>query len=105
MPGGEVFSFEQQAVAACFGEPVHGFEVFGGHGDALFFCGISVGIIQAAAVVRVEEAAGDPGVYNFVRIFVLQFVKAAQAAAGTDGFPLLGSHLSEGCVLPEGSFC
>ena len=61
----------------------------------------AVRVNLAGARFEIKIAADDPGVEDFVGVFVFEFEKAAPAAAIAQGFPFIRSHLFEGFGFPE----
>src|SRR5690606_5020583 len=60
-----------------------------------------VGIVAAAATLRVEQPAGDAGPVDFAGILVLQLGQAAFAAAVAKRFPFGRAHRLERLGFPE----
>lgn len=102
MPFRKWQAIRQPLVGAGRWKPVDGFQHGSRQGDAILHFAVTSRVVDAAACVGVEQAAGDVCIVETAVILIAQLVQTATPAAVAKGFPLLGGHLVEGFGFPEG---
>jgi len=95
VPWGKVASFGEASVGAGGGEPSAVTREFGRNFHAVVHVFEAVFVIATRGAVGVEQFAGNAGEVDFVGVFVLDFMEAAESASVAEGFPLFGGHFFE----------
>ena len=104
MPPEQVLAFGETAICAACRQPTDGPHIGGCQPHAIRDFLEPVGIVGATASGLVEKPAADRGPMDFAGVLVLQFCKAAFAAAIADRLPLRLCHLLQCLCLPEWLF-
>src|SRR6185436_9079814 len=87
MPPVEVAPLVDQAIAACFRQPVHSAHDLGGQENAIRDFGLAVYVIRTLAGAGIEQSAGDGGEVNLFGVFVFELVQATAPATVAQAFP------------------
>lgn len=101
VPPVEIASLVHQAVSTSRRQPIARDDTFRREADAILDDGFSVRIVAALAALAIEKAAGEVCVFDFPRVIVLEFQKAAEAASVAQAFPFGGVKLGERLMAPE----
>ena len=101
MPPVERLTGCELAVSASRRQPIERPRVAGTQRNAIGYELVAAPVTLAAAAVAIEQLAGDVGVRDLARGFVLKLLQAAPAAAVTERLPLVVSELGELLALPE----
>ncbi len=62
---------------------------------------ITIGIVTTAALLQIEEMAGDRRVIDLARLLILQLLQTATGTAITERLPLLWAQLIQWIPFPE----
>ncbi len=95
MPFGQRAVLGAAAIGAGFGQPRHGVDQLQRQPQAVGHEGLPVPVVGTARGLGVEQLAGDVGVVNFTRVFVLELMEAAMPAPVAQGFPLLAVEVGK----------
>ncbi len=93
VPGGQVLSFIDKAVATAFGQPAKISNLIRAEDGAVRHPAGAGFIVAALHGFVIQKPAGDIGIEDFSGIGAFQFVQTAFSTAVTQGFPLCTCHI------------
>lgn len=102
VPGGEAAPLVQAAIGAGGGHPGEVLHLMRGELDAVGHELFPLGVVGAAAALRIKQLAGDVGGEHLSGLLVLEAHQTAAPAAVAEAFPLLLGHLPQSFDFPEG---
>ena len=105
MPPVERLTGRELAVSARRRQPIERARVAGPRARRNRVRAGDAAVTRAAAAVAIEQLAGDVGVRDLARRFVLKLLQAAAPAAVAERFPLLRCQLRELLALPKRLQC
>lgn len=102
MPPVQLAALGEQPVRAAVRQPVEMFDRVRRDDGAIGNPLVAVFIVRTPAAADIEQLAGQPGVQQFVCIFILEFDQTALSTPVAERFPLILRHLAKRLRAPEG---